>query len=134
MKTTTSIATSDQVKSLIQIQKSLARGKAGNLAENKAFLDFIQIQKEVTEQFEATWAVVQELMEKHDVKSIKGDWGYVTMSERKNFKGSPAPRFMKKVIDTAKVSAYMKISNGILPKGIEMTTTKYLAKKIKVVA
>jgi hypothetical protein len=69
----------DQVKNLVAIRKSLKRGKAGNLADNKAFLDFITIQKQLESEFEATWAVIRERMEQYDIQSIKGDWGHITM-------------------------------------------------------
>jgi predicted metal-dependent peptidase len=128
MKNTTN---NDQVKSLIQIRKSLARGKAGNLAENKAFMDFLQIQQEMTAEFEKTWDVVKERMEEYGVTKISGDFGYITMAERKTFSGAAAPRFMKKVLDSTKVKAYMELHRGNLPEGVKVSTTRFLQKKIK---
>lgn len=121
----------NQVKNLIQIRKSLARGKAGNLAENQAFLDFLAIQQEMTAEFDKTWAVIQSRMEEYDIKSIKGDFGHITLAERKSFIGSPAPRFTKRVLDTTKINAYLSL-NKRLPAGLTLKTTKYLSKRIKV--
>lgn len=123
--------TNDQVKTLVQIQKSLARGKAGNLAENKAFLDFLRIQAEMTKQIDETWDIVKEKMIEHDIQKIDGEWGYITMAERKTFSGSAAPRFMKKVLDTAKVKAYSDLYHGKLPEGVKLSTTRFLQKKVK---
>jgi hypothetical protein len=49
----------DQVKNLVQIRKSLARGKAGKLAQNQAFIDFLRMQKQLESEFEATWSVIR---------------------------------------------------------------------------
>lgn len=125
------LQTNDQVKNLIQIRKSLARGKAGNLAENAAFLDFLRIQQEMTTEFEKTWEVVKDRMEQYDIKSIKGDWGHITMAQRKTYSGAAAPRFMKKVLDTDKIKAYVTLHKGNLPEGVSLKATLYLQKKIK---
>lgn len=125
------LTTNDQVKNLIQIRKSLQRGKAGNLAENQAFIDFLRIQQEMTTEFNKTWEVIKDRMEQYDIKKIDGDWGYISMAERHTYSGSSTPRFMKKVLDTDKVKAFEKL-RGKLPEGIKVSTTKYLAKRIKV--
>jgi hypothetical protein len=120
----------DQVRNLVQIRKSLKRGKAGNLAENQAFLEFLAIQKQLESEFEATWSVIRERMEQYDIKSVKGSWGHITMAERQNFSGSASPRFMKKVLDSSKLKAYMKLHKNQLPEGVKVSTTRYLSKKI----
>lgn len=122
--------TNDQVRNLVQIRKSLARGKAGKLADNQAFMDFLAIQKQLESEFEATWSVIRAQMEQYGISSIKGDWGYVTMAQRTNFSGASTPRFMKKVLDTSKVKAYMKLHGDKLPDGVKMSTTRFLQKKI----
>lgn len=122
----------DQVKTLIQLRKSLERNKTGSLSSNKAFQDFLRVQAEVTAEIDKTWATVQSVMLEHNITKIDGEWGYITMAERKSFAGSPAPRFLKKVLDTSKVAAYMKLHSK-LPEGVTMNTTKYLSKRIKAV-
>lgn len=127
------LQTNDQVKNLINIRKSLKRGKAGNLAENSAFLDFLAIQKQMTAEIDATWDVIKERMDQYDIKKIDGDWGYITMAERKNFSiaGLVAPRFTKRVLDNSQVAAYMKLHKNNLPTGVAMSTSRFLQKKIK---
>jgi hypothetical protein len=128
------LATKDQVKNLIAIRKSIKRGKAGNLAENPAFLDFIAIQRQVNEEINKTWEVIEDRMTEFDIKSIKGDWGHITFAERQNFKlsGRVTPSFTKRVLDNEKVRGYFNLYKK-LPAGISLSTTKYLSKKIKAV-
>jgi hypothetical protein len=123
---------SNQTKNLIQIRKSLARGKAGNLAENQAFLDFLQIQKEMTAEFDKTWEVIQRRMEQYGIQKIDGQWGHITMAERTTFSGVSSRRFMRLALDTDKVKSYYSLYKK-LPEGVKMAQTKYLAKKIKAV-
>lgn len=125
------LTTNDQVKNLVQIRKSLARGKAGNLAENAAFLDFLAIQAEMTAEIDKTWELIKQRMESYDIQKIDGQWGYITMAERKSFKatGRVSAGFLKSVLDTEKVKGYFGIYKK-LPAGVTLSTTKYLAKKI----
>lgn len=127
------LTTNDQVRNLVNIRKSLKRGKAGNLAENAAFLDFLKIQQQMTAEIDKTWDVVKERMQQYDIKKIDGDWGHITMAERKNFSinGRVTDSFTKKVLDTSKVSQYFKLYKK-LPAGVALSTTKYLSKKIEV--
>jgi hypothetical protein len=123
----------DQVQNLIQIRNSLKRGKAGNLAENKAFLDFITIQKQLEAEFEATWRVIRERMEQYDIQSIKGDWGAVQFVPYPTYKadGKVAPRFTKQTLDGAEIRHYMKNHSGQAPKGVKVATSMRFRKDIK---
>lgn len=127
------LQTTDQIKYLVQIRKSLERGKAGNLAENAAFADFLTIQSQLVSEIEAVWGVVFEKMDEYDITQIKGSWGSLSMAERKNWKADkPLPaRFYKQVLDTTKLSLLDKAGEK-LPKGAFYTTTKFLQKRIKV--
>ena len=72
-------------------------------------------------------------MIEHDIKSLKGDWGSLTIAERTNFKvdlDNLPTKFVKKVADTTKIATAYKL-DGKLPKGVETSTTKYLTKRIK---
>jgi hypothetical protein len=128
------LTTQDQVKNLIQIRKSLSRGKAGSLADNKAFLDFLSIQQQMTAEFDKTWEVIRDQMEQYGITKIDGDWGHILIAERRNWVASDVvpPRFTKKVLDGSKIAAYFKLHNKV-PTGISLTTTKYLTKKIKAI-
>lgn len=112
--------TNDQVKNLVQIRKSLKRGKAGSLSTNQAFMDFLAIQKQVTTEIDATWAIIREQMETYDVKQLKGDWGSIGFTKPiDSFKidGKVDSKFTKPVLDTDKIKAYMQL-NDKLPKNV----------------
>lgn len=122
----------DQVKNIAEIRKSLKRGKAGNLAENKAFLDFLAIQQEMTAEFDKTWEVIRERMEQYDIKKIDGDWGHILIADRNNWQatGNLPPRFYKQVLDTTKLN-FLHKAGGKLPAGVKLTKSHYLTKRIK---
>lgn len=90
--------------------------------------------KEAQEQIDDTWDQVKEVMINNDVKSIKGDWGSITIADRTNYR-APAldevpKKFIKKALDTTKVQAHKDLT-GELPKGVAESHTKYLTKRIK---
>jgi len=81
-----------------------------------------------------TWKRVEEQMIEHNVKSVKGDWGSLTIAERTTYKADDieaVPRkFIKKTLDTKKVAAVAQLE-GDLPKGVSSSVTKYLTKRLK---
>lgn len=100
------------------------------------FQTFIEKQAElrmVQAKNSEVWKKVEEQMIQNNIKSIKGDWGSITIAERQNFKIDlellPA-KFIKKVPDTTKIAASYKLE-GKPPKGAEPYTTRYLTKRIK---
>lgn len=107
-------------------------------AEQTALLqaDFeskVKEMKDLESSLKATWKQVEEVMIANDIKSVKGEWGSITIAEKMNFKGdvSEVPsKFVKKMLDTSKIKTYFTLE-GKLPRGIESTTTKYLTKRIK---
>lgn len=101
------------------------------ISQGQDFLNFIELQKDVTSQIEAAWAEIQAQMVKHGVSNIKGDWGFVSLSERKNWKATNLPpRFYKQVLDTARLNSLYKLGDPI-PKGATFNVTNYLTKRIK---
>lgn len=100
------------------------------------FQTFIEKQAElrmVQAKNSEVWKQVESRMIEHNVKSIKGDWGSITIAERQNFKIDLAllpGKFIKKVPDTSRIAAAYKLE-GKPPKGCEPYTTKYLTKRIK---
>lgn len=89
--------------------------------------------KAAEDDLKATWKQVEAVMIENDIKSVKGDWGSITIAERQNFKGNVEdvpPKFIKKTLDTTKIATYYTLE-GKLPKGVERSTTKYLTKRIK---
>jgi hypothetical protein len=75
-------------------------------------------------------ATLLEAMVANDIVKLEGeDWGYITRATRRTFKGSNN-EFMKTVLDTTKVGAYVTL-NDQLPEGVEQTETQYLTKRFK---
>lgn len=102
------------------------------MMQNEQFKQFLQAQKEAKAQIAEVWAEIEKQMLAHDIKSIKGDWGTITIAERLNWKvtGELSPRYYKKVIDTTKLSTLFRLE-GKAPEGAEPYYTKYLTKRIK---
>jgi len=80
------------------------------------------------------WKKIESDMIENNVKSIKGDWGYVTIADRTDYVVEdltllPA-KFIKKVADNSKINSYIKLE-GKLPKGVEEKHKQYLTKRIK---
>lgn len=123
----------DQVKNLIQIRKSLARNKNGALSQNKAFLDFLKIQAELTAEIDATWATVRSTMDAYDIQKMDGDWGSIQFVPYPTYKaaGKVAPRFFKQVLDGEEIKHYMKKHAGKTPAGIKLTISQRFRKDIK---
>lgn len=101
------------------------------LVQSPAFTEFLALQRGLQQQIDDGWAALQQLMETQGVKKIKGDWGHITLAERRTLKAvvQLPPRFYKKTLDTDKVRAY-ETMKGHLPEGVQQTTTKYLSKKV----
>lgn len=119
----------NQIVGILKLENNLAEVLA-NPTVQKA----LARQREINEQMAAAWKVIEKHMIDNSVKSVKGDWGSVTIAERKGFKvedmGSLPSRFIKKVPDTDKIKAAVTLE-GKLPAGVEEYTTVYLTKHIK---
>jgi hypothetical protein len=103
------------------------------LSESKEFRKFLELQKTVPARLEATWKQVEQQMIEHDIKSLKGEWGSLTIAERLNWEYDPsmlASKFFKKVVDTKKLSDTFRLE-GKEPKGATAKTSKYLMKRLK---
>lgn len=88
--------------------------------------------KDTQDRINDFWKGVEAEMIEHDVKTIKGDWGTLTIAERLNWETTDelASKFYKKVVDTKKISDTYRLE-GKAPKGATPSTTKYLTKRIK---
>lgn len=122
-----------EVVELITEETKLAQLEQA-LQESPQFKAFIQAQQDFRDKSSAYWKNVEQQMIDNGIKSVKGDWGSLTIVERVNLKAPdltlvPA-KFIKKALDTTKVSAYEKLA-GELPKGVISTPTQYLMKKFK---
>jgi len=124
-----------EVTEVLHLEKSLVDLEQ-ELSKNEQFRTFLTKQKKAQAQISETWKNVERQMIEHDVKSIKGEWGSITIAERTNYAAeggdlSNVPsKFIKKTLDTTKVAAAAKLE-GKLPRGITSSVTKYLTKRIK---
>ncbi len=101
------------------------------LTTTSVFDDFLALQK-LQKAINTTWDTIQALMEANDIKKIDGDWGYITLAERKLFvaTGELPPRFYKRMLDSAKIKAHETMT-GKLPENVATKSTLYLSKRIK---
>lgn len=90
--------------------------------------------KVLKEKHDAVIEQIKEAMVANNVTKIDGDWGYITLAERVNYKADDldqvSEEFTKKVLDTAKIKASATL-RGMLPNGIVESRTKYITKKLK---
>jgi hypothetical protein len=122
----------EQVALSIQLEKSL-EDMQNELMQNEQFRRFLELQKTVPQQIADAWRKIEEQMIANDVKSIKGDWGSITVAERINWTYDPLQlpaKFFKKVVDSKKLTDTFRLE-GKAPKGAEPNYTKYLMKRIK---
>ena len=85
------------------------------------------------DKIDAEWATVQQLMIDNDVKSIKGEWGSLTIVEKIGWDTDPTvlpKKYLKKVVDVAKLTSDYKLTNKEVA-GATKKDIKYLMKKIK---
>lgn len=120
-----------EVTEVLALETSLAELEA-ELSQNEQFRNFLVRQKETKAQIEDFWKKVEAQMIEHEVKTVKGDWGTLTIAERINWTYTdelPA-KFFKKVVDTKKLTDTFRLE-GKAPKGAQPNYTKYLTKRIK---
>lgn len=127
-----------QVGQLLSEEQELQRTAEELARSNPAFVQFLQQQQDFKQKSDLFWETFKNEMIASDIKSIKSPaWGSITIAEKttysateKDLTGVP-PKFIKKVLDTTKVSAHVKLS-GTLPKGVQSVDSKYLTKRIKI--
>ena len=103
------------------------------LMQDERFKQFIELQRSVNDQAAKVWKNVETQMINNNIKSIKGDWGTLTIAECLdwNIDADALPaKFIKKVPDKKKISDTFRIE-GKAPKGCEPYTSKYLTKRLK---
>jgi len=124
-----------QVNEIVSEERELALLEHDLVSNNPQFTAFLQKQKDFQTKSNLYWKAIEDQMIKNNIKSIKGDWGSLTIAERTYYKAedlSKVPaKFLKKELDTTKVGAQVKLS-GELPKGVTSSLTLSLQKRIKV--
>ena len=103
------------------------------LMDNPQFKQFLELQKSVNDKAAEMWEYVEQQMLENNIKSIKGEFGSVTIAERQGWtydEETLPKKFFKKVIDTKKVTDTYRLE-GKAPKGCAPYTTRYLTKRLK---
>jgi hypothetical protein len=120
-----------QVTEALALESSLAEMESQLAPELR---EFLVRQKETTQQISTFWKNIEKQMIDSDIKSIKGDWGSITIAERIGWDISPLlelpAKFYKKVPDLKRMTDYFRLE-GKPPKGAAPKYTKYLTKRIK---
>lgn len=88
--------------------------------------------KAAQQQIDGTWEAVKATMVAHNVKSIKGSYGSITIAERTTFETTiDLPDDFKKLVpDTKKIGTHYALY-GEAPAGARPVTTRYLTKRLK---
>lgn len=120
-----------EVESILGVEQSLLKLEQ-ELAQDERFRQFLTKQKDYTDQIKAFWKQMEAKMIENNIRSIKGDWGSITIAERHNWKTTDklARRFHKVVVDTKKLTDYFLLTDKE-PTGAKHSIKKYLTKRIK---
>ncbi len=106
------------------------------LALEPKFQQWLNAQKQLREanaKNEEFFNSLQEKMEGSGTKTIKGDWGSITLAERQGWdidENELPKKFFKRVVNTKKITDTFKLE-GKAPKGATPRVTKYLTKRFK---
>jgi hypothetical protein len=99
----------------------------------KAWTEAQKQLREANKQNDIFFDNLKDKMESSGTKSIKGEWGSITLAERQGWDidESELPnKFFKKVVDTKRITDTYRLE-GKAPKGATPRSTKYLTKRFK---
>lgn len=125
----------NEIKSLIndlQDSENQLVKMENQIQMNPEFKKFLDLQKAVNAKADEVWSKVQTAMEDGNIKTLKGDFGTISLAERLNWStdDSLPEEFYKKAVDTKRISDWYRLM-GDAPQGAKMSTTRYLIKKLK---
>ena len=104
-----------------------------DIVENSTkFIEFVEYTKDVETRLKEAWSNVEDAMRTYNIKTLKGDWGTVSLGERKVWRTEmdKLPEQFKKIaVDTTKLNNAFKA--GIKVDGTDFTVSEYLTKRIK---
>lgn len=103
-----------------------------DITDQIGFAEAVTMLKEVQRQVDAAWKAVEAQMKAHSVTALKGEWGTISLAERKTWKVNLDllnETYTKRVADTRKLNAAW--DSNELPEGADFTTSIYLTKRIK---
>lgn len=121
-----------EVQSVLTLEKDVKEAEAA-LAGNEQFQRFIKLQKQFDEESARIWKTIESQMILNNIKTIKGDWGSITITERLNWDidlGALPSKFVKQVPDTKKISDTFRLE-GEAPEGCQPMYIKFLTKRLK---
>lgn len=116
---------------IINLETEVANAEE-QLMQNPDFRNFLAMQKEINAKAAKLWEQVKQHMIDSDIKSVKGDWGYLTIAESHEWITTnelPA-KFYKKVVNTKLLTDTYKLTNKE-PKGAHLSYKYSLRKGIK---
>lgn len=116
----------------METTNSLINTQGLDIAKPADFAQFVQAAKELQNQLDMAWGLVEQQMIDRGVKKLTGDWGTISQAERINWKvnvNAVDPYYLKPAADTKKLRAAFEA--GELPDGADFTTSVYITKRIK---
>lgn len=123
-----------EVMDVLVLQKSAEMAEA-ELMQNEKFQQFLAVQnkiREIKEQEQKAWKMIETHMIEHGIKNVKGEYGWITIAESHRWTTTDElPRKFKKiVVDTTKLTDTFKLT-GKEPKGAKHSYLYYLTKGLK---
>lgn len=129
-----------EIISVISKQRDL-ENQEHELMQDPRFANYLKAQKEFKTQSELFWEAIKNSMIASGIKSVKGEWGSITVAERTTFEvdetklakilnDDGAKKYFKEVPDVKKIGDDYKLK-GKAPKGASPKVTQYLTKRIK---
>lgn len=103
------------------------------LKQSEAFINLVELTKQVQQAWTAISGIMIPAYELGQIdKTMKGDWGSLTVGERKTWKVAHElpEEYYKKTLDTTKLTE-MYANDKPFPDGVDFTVTPYLTKKLK---
>ena len=120
------------VAEVLGLEQKITKTEQELMADPR-FKEFLEYQKKAKQTISETWLAIEKTMIDNEIKSIKGDWGSITIAERMGWDYDPsllAPKFFKKVVDVKKLTDTFRLT-GKAPKAAFPKYTKYLTKRLK---
>lgn len=121
-----------EVLDILKLESDVKNAEA-ELMKIPQFAAFVKMQKDLQAKSDLVWEAIKNEMIEQGIKSIKGDWGTVTVAERTSFKvdlNVIDEKFTKKAPDNTKIANHFNLE-GEAPAGAEPVKTQYLMKRIK---
>jgi predicted nuclease with TOPRIM domain len=123
----------DDVTQAITLAHELAALEQELMVADERFRKFIEKQQTFKKQSEELFNQIEEKMVEYGIKTVKGEWGAISLVERTYFTidEDSLPRGYKKLVpDTKKIGDHYKLTGEAI-KGAEPKTKHHLQKRFK---